>query len=303
MKTILSTAFFIVAHICIAQKVIPLYDGAIPNSKTTPKDYLEQRDNSGFILNVSIPTLTIYLPEKSIATGTAVIIAPSGGYEVWVDEGVEIAKAFNQVGAAAFILKYRLPNDAIMIDKTIGPLQDAQSALVTVRERCKEWSIDPKKVGFVGISAGGHLASTAGTHFDKAVVQNNNISVRPDFMILLYPVISFDPSQVKHSATRNNLLGETATTAQINFFSNEKQVTSDTPPTWLTHASDDNHISVKHSLLFYEALLKVKVNSELHILSTGGHGFAPEHPTRKMKWLDPCLDWMKELGMLGDKVH
>jgi acetyl esterase/lipase len=299
MKTILLLALAITGHICAAQKVIPLYNGLIPNSKKTPKEYVEQTDSSGFIINVSVPTLTIYLPDRSIANGTAVIITPSGGYEVWVDEGVEIAKAFNKVGVAAFILKYRLPSDAIMIDKSIGPLQDAQFALVTLRQRAAEWNIDPKKVGFVGISAGGHLASTVGTHFDNAVIQNNQISLRPDFMILLYPVISFDPAQVEQTATRNNLLGEKATQQQATFFSNEKHVTHDTPPTWLTHATDDDHISVKHSLLFYEALLKSKVNAELHIISTGGHGFAPEHETRKFRWLDPCFDWMKDSGFLS----
>jgi acetyl esterase/lipase len=301
MKTTLLISLMIVAHICTAQKVIPLYNGAIPNSKKTPKDYVEQRDTSGFIINVSVPTLSIYLPDKSIANGTAVIITPSGGYEVWVDEGVEIAKAFNKVGVAAFILKYRLPSDAIMIDKSIGPLQDAQTALVTLRQRANEWNINPKKIGFVGISAGGHLASTAGTHFNKSVIQNNQTSIRPDFMILLYPVISFDPAQVEQTATRNNLLGEKATQQQADFFSNEKHVTHDTPPTWLTHATDDGHISVKHSLLFYEALLKSKINGELHIISTGGHGFAPEHENRKFRWLDPCFDWMKDTGFLPSR--
>jgi acetyl esterase/lipase len=298
MKSMLAAYLLLLVNICFAQKVIPLYKGLIPNSKTLPNDYIEQIDSSGFVINISVPTLAVYLPDKSTANGTAVIIAPSGGYQVWVDEGVEIAHAFNKVGIAAFILKYRLPNDAIMIDKSIGPLQDAQTAVATLRQRAIEWNIDPNKVGFIGISAGGHLASTAGTHFNKAVIQNTQTNLRPDFMILLYPVISFDPTQVTQTATRKNLLGENITEEQINFFSNEKHVTSDTPPTWLIHATDDNRIKVKHSLLFYEALIKSKVNAELHILSTGGHGFAPEHPTRKMRWLDPCFEWLRESGFL-----
>ncbi len=299
MKTSIVIGLAVLVNICWGQRIIPLYNGKIPDSKTTPQNYIEQTNDSGFIINVSVPTLTIYLPDKSIANGTAVIIAPSGGYQVWVDEGVEIAQAFNKVGVAAFILKYRLPSDLIMIDKSVGPLQDAQTAVTTLRQRAQEWNIDPKKIGFVGISAGGHLASTAGTHFNNAVIQNNQLNLRPDFLILLYPVISFDPSQVAQTATRKNLLGENATQDLIDYFSNEKHVTPDTPPTWLIHATDDDRISVRHSLLFYEALLKAKVNAELHIISTGGHGFAPEHPTRNMRWLDPCFDWMKEIGFLS----
>ena len=293
MRSLILLSLLTITHVCSAQKVIPLYNGAIPNSKKTPQTYIEQTDSSGFIINVSIPTMTVFLPDKTIANGTAVIIAPSGGYEVWVDEGVDIAKAFNKVGVAAFILKYRLPSDAIMIDKSIGPLQDAQMAVATLRQRAKEWSIDPKKVGFVGISAGGHLASTAGTHFNRAVIESKT-DLRPDFMILLYPVISFDPAKVEQTATRKNLLGETPLQQQIDFFSNEKNVTSDTPPTWLIHAGDDDHISVRHSLLFYEALLKANVKTEFHILPTGGHGFALEHPTRKDKWIAWCFDWLRE---------
>jgi acetyl esterase/lipase len=278
-----------------SQNVIPLYSGDIPNAKKTPADYLEQRDARGFILNVSVPTLTTFFPEK--ANGTAVIIAPSGGYEVWVDEGEEMAHAFNKVGVTAFVLKYRLPSDKIMIDKTIGPLQDAQMAIMTLRKRAAEWKIDPHKIGFVGMSAGGHIASTAGTHFDNPVIENKEkISLRPDFMILLYPVISLDPEMVKKTKTANTLLGEKPSERQINFFSNEKHVTSETPPTWLIHAGDDDHVSARHSLVFYDALLKANVKSEIHILSTGGHGFSLDHPTKKDKWMDWCTDWLHENG-------
>jgi acetyl esterase/lipase len=297
MRPLILLLFLTISHVAFGQKSIPLYTGTIPNSKKTPQDYKEQRDNSGFIINVSIPTLTVFLPDKTIANGTSVIIAPSGGYEVWVDEGVDIAKAFNKAGVAAFVLKYRLPSDAIMVDKSIGPLQDAQMAIATLRHRAAEWSLDPNKIGFVGISAGGHLASTIGTHFNKAVIDSRQ-KLRPDFLILLYPVISFDPLQVKQSDTRKNLLSETPSQQQVDFFSNEKHVTSETPPTWLIHAGDDEHISIRHSLLFYEALLKANVKSEFHILPTGGHGFALEHPTRKDKWMEWCLDWLREGGFI-----
>jgi acetyl esterase/lipase len=281
------------------ERVFPLYESAIPNSKKTPAGYVEEINSSGFITKVSVPTLTAFFPDKEITNGTAVIIAPSGGYEVWVDEGTAIAKAFNKIGVAAFILKYRLPSDEIMVDRTIGPLQDAQTAIMILRKRASEWSINPGKIGFVGISAGGHIATTAGTHFNTPVIENNEkISLRPDFMILLYPVISLDPALVSKTQTRKNLLGETPSQEQSDFFSNEKHVTADTPPTWLIHAGDDSRITVRHSLLFYDALLKAHVKSELHILPTGGHGFALEHPTRQDKWMGWCTDWLRENGFV-----
>jgi acetyl esterase/lipase len=281
------------------QEVIPLYNGAIPNAKKTPANYIEEINSSGFVIKVSVPALTAFFPEKKIATGTAVIIAPSGGYEVWVDEGSDIARAFNAIGVTAFVLKYRLPSDEIMTDKSIGPLQDAQMAVMTLRKRAAEWKIDPDKIGFVGISAGGHLASAAGTHFNTSLIENKDkISLRPDFMILLYPVISFDAALLSKTQTRTNLLGENPAKALADFFSNEKHVTPDTPPVWLIHAADDKRITVRHSLLFYDALLKANVKAEMHILQSGGHGFALEHPTRKDKWMDWCADWLQENGFM-----
>jgi acetyl esterase/lipase len=282
--------------LCTAQeKIIRLYDGPIPNSKHTPSHYVEQIDSSGFVVRISIPTLTAFFSKTS--NGTSVIIAPSGGYAVWVDEGADVARAFNKIGVTAFVLKYRLPNDEIMIDKTIAPLQDAQQALVIVRKRAAEWKIDPNKVGFVGISAGGHIASTAGTHFQTSFIANHEqVNLRPDFMILLYPVISLNSELVSKTQTRKNLLGEIPSEKQVHFFSNENHVALNTPPTWLIHAADDKRITVRHSLLFYEALLKASVKAELHILPTGGHGFALEHPTRQDKWMGWCADWLKENG-------
>lgn len=281
---------------CAQPKVIPLYNGNIPNSRPTPAGFKEQVDSDGFITKISVPTLTVFFPSRELANGTAVIIAPSGGYEVWVDEGEPVAKAFNKIGVTAFVLKYRLPSDEIMVDKTIAPLQDAQTALMMVRKNAVEWNINPNKVGFVGISAGGHLASTAGTHFKTSFIGNTNINLKPDFLILLYPVISLDKAMA--SGTRENLLGAKPVEEKINFFSTDKHVTPETPPTWLIHAADDRHISVRHSLMFYDALLKAGVKGELHILPTGGHGFALEHPTRGEKWMQWCEDWLREGGFL-----
>lgn len=281
----------------IAQSnVIPLYSGDIPNSKKTPAHYQEVRDTTnGYFTNVSVPTLTVYSPKNGLGNGTAVIIFPSGGYRVVVDEGEDVAKAFVSKGITAFVLKYRLPSDEVMIDKSIAPLQDAQMAIKFVRLHAKEYRIDINKVGFVGLSAGGHVASTAATHPTHEVIANpEKINLRPDFLVLVYPVISFTHAQVK--ATITKLLGENPTEASLNFFSSEKHVNATTPPTFLVHAGDDTRVSVQHSMLFYEALQKANVKAEFHILQNGGHAFGLEHPTRGNQWFLWCSDWLKENG-------
>lgn len=300
MKSINLILFAILLTVCnnslfAQQMVIPLYSGEILNSKITPSSYKENLDTNGLFTNISIPTLTVFSPKKGTENGTAVIVMPSGGYRVVVDEGPDFAKAFNSKGVTVFVLKYRLPSDEIMIDKTIGPLQDAQMAIKYVRMNAEKYNINPNKIGFVGVSAGGHLASTAATHLKNVVIDNKeNTSLRPDFMVLVYPVISF--THFKVSATINRLLGPTPPEDSLSFFSNEKHVTGNTPPTFLVHAGDDERVSVQHSLLFYEALQKEKVKSEIHIIQSGGHGFGLEHDTRGDQWFYWCIDWLKENG-------
>jgi len=248
---------------------------------------------------VSIPTLTPYLPEKGTANGTAIIIFPGGGYAglSMENEGSSIAKAFSSFGVTAFVVKYRLPSDSIMVDKTIGPLQDAQQAVLTVRKNAAKWGINPAKIGIIGFSAGGHLASTAGTHFDKVVIDDKEgISVRPDFMALLYPVITFGP--LTHSGSRENLIGKSLSAAQVELYSNEKQVTANTPITFIVHAEDDDVVPVQNSLMFYNALLKNKVKAEMHIFQAGGHGFGLNNQKSKDKWIDWCKNWLDENGLL-----
>jgi len=280
--------------------VIQLYSGEIPNAKKTPENYRENLDTNGLFTQISIPTLTVYKPEKDKANGTAVIIMASGGYRVLVDEGAEIARAFTNKGITSFVLKYRLPADEIMLDKSIGPLQDAQMAIKLVRMKAKEHNIDADKIGLVGLSAGGHLASTAGTHLNTILIENKeNTNLRPDFLILVYPVISF--TRAKVNATIAKLLGPNPPEDSLNFFSNEKHVTANTPPTFLLHAGHDLRVSAEHSLLFYEALQQAKVNAEFHILQNGGHGFGLEHETRGDQWFSWCIDWLNEIGF-GNKV-
>jgi len=292
---LMASTFFVYAQQSAA---INLYPKGVPNSKPTPGDYIENDDN-GHAVKVSIPTLTPFFPEKGTANGAAVIICPGGGYSgLAIDkEGYAVAKEFVKIGVTAFVLKYRLPSDAIMVDKTIGPLQDAQAAIQMLRIRAAEWGINPAKVGIIGFSAGGHLASTAGTHFDKAVIDNkNNISLRPDFMLLLYPVITF--GDMAHKGSMNNLLGLNPSLALVNLYSNEKQVTATTPITFLVQAEDDKTVPVQNSLMFYDALLKNNVKAEMHIYQEGGHGFGLNNAKSSEHWFDWCKSWMNENGLL-----
>jgi acetyl esterase/lipase len=304
MKTILS-AFILTIAATIAygqEKPMPLYPKGIPNSKPTPATYIEKTDKSNWITGVSVPTLTAYLPEKGKANGAAIVVCPGGGYAGLANahEGMAICQEFNKIGVTAYLLKYRLPSDDIMVDRCIGPLQDAQMAILTVRENAKAWGINPAKIGIIGFSAGGHLASTEGTHFDKAVIENKeNISLRPDFMMLLYPVISF--GEQAHIGSRENLVGKTPSAAQVDLYSNEKQVTANTPPTFLVHAEDDNVVPVQNSLMFYEALLKNKVKAEMHLFQEGGHGFGMNNSKNKGKWFDWATNWLDENGFLSGK--
>lgn len=278
--------FSFIAH---SQEIVEIYPGSVPNSKKTEK---KETFNGGMFRAVSKPTLEVYLPEKEKATGAAVIIIPGGSYAVVVyqGEGISNAKQFAKNGIAAFVLKYRLPDDSIMQNKTIGPLQDAQQAIKYVRENAGKFGVDVNKVGIAGFSAGGHLASTAATHFSKAVIDNaNNTNLRPDFQVVVYPVISMQDS-LTHRDSRNNLLGKTPSKETVDLYSNELQVAKNTPPTYITHAADDNVVDVDNSIKYFEALRHSKVQVEMHIYPSGGHGFIFRQPD----WIDPLLLWMKK---------
>jgi acetyl esterase/lipase len=284
-----------------AQQEMPLYGAdPIPNSKPAPN--AEKIDSSGVparysYSKVSHPTLAVWLPPADKRNGTAVVVCPGGGYVhlAMTHEGTEVAAWLNSLGITAFVLKYRLPSDEIMVDKTIGPLQDAQRAIQLVRQRAGEWGINPSKVGIMGFSAGGHLASTAGTHFMKPVIANpSGVSLRPDFMILLYPVISFDDS-IGHRGSRDALLGRNPSPAQIREYSNELQVTDQTPPTFLVHAEDDKTVPVLNSINFYEALMRHHVPAEMHLYPRGGHGFGMHNHTTKDLWPERLQNWLDTL--------
>lgn len=281
-----------------AQQTIPLYDGKAPGMLPVASE--EKYDSSRqHAFNVTDPSLTVYLPAKNKATGAAIIVCPGGGYGMLVmgTEGHTIAKYFADHGVAAFALKYRLPDEKRMEDKSIAPLQDAQRAFQIVRSRAREWNIDTAKVGIMGFSAGGHLASTASTHFNQQVIPAiKNISVRPSFSILVYPVISMAPP-LGHAGSAKNLLGENPSAEKVKLFSNELQVTENTPPSFLIHAGDDKGVDVDNSIYYYEALRKNKVPAEMHIFPKGDHGFILHIPQED--WLPLILKWMQQGGFIS----
>ncbi len=249
--------------------------------------------------NISIPTLTIFLPEDNGHQKTAVIICPGGGYRVasLIKEGFAIAREFNKNGIAAFVLKYRVPEDSAMENKSVVPLQDAQRAIQIVRINADKWKLDSGKIGIMGFSAGGHVASTASTHFSSSMIDNPvNTNLRPDFSILIYPVISFEDS-VGHMGSRERLIGKNPGRQLIESFSNELQVNKKTPPAFLVHASDDKAVPVANSIRYYEALLKNDIPAELHIYKGGGHGFGMINPTTDDRWMESCIHWMKSMNL------
>ncbi|MGF1923733.1 MAG: alpha/beta hydrolase [Bacteroidia bacterium] len=294
MNRILILVFFLNVMIgdIIAQEVIPLYGSKIPGSKIAP-DYKEEivngTDGVSRVSRVTDPTLTAFLPVKGRASGTAVIICPGGGYGILAfdKEGTKVAERFAEIGVTAFVLKYRLPSHLIMDDKSMGPLQDALQAIYLVRKNASLWGISTDKIGIMGFSAGGHLAASLTVHYNDMKVQNQeSISLRPDFSILVYPVISF--GAVTHAGSVRNLVGENPTQAQRTYFSTQNYVNANTPPTFLVHANDDNAVPVKNSILFNEALVKFKVPAEMHIYQTGGHGFG-----LKGTWFEALRRWME----------
>lgn len=302
----LYSLIFVCIFFCLnssAQEVKLLWpNGNIPNYKKTAE--VEKRDTTG-IVRISLvqqPAIEVYLPSKQSATGQAIVVCPGGGYGIlaydW--EGTDIAKWLNANGIAAIVLKYRLPNSKSNVDPKLSPLLDAQRAIRTVRANAGKWNIKKDKIGIIGFSAGGHLASTAGTHFDKgnptAADTIDRQSSRPDFMVLMYPVITM-LRQSMHQGSRNNLIGANADSATAKYYSNELQVTKETPPTFLVHASDDKTVPIENSIIFYQALIANSIPAEMHIYPYGGHGFGLAIGKGYLSsWTDRCIDWLQSLN-------
>lgn len=277
-------------------ETIPLWSNEIPasiKSNTYEEVTILENGTVDKVSKVTTPTLSIFLPEKP--NGTAVVICPGGGYAYLAinKEGFKVAQWLNTLGITAFVLKNRLPSDEIMQDKTIGPLQDAQEAIRYVRRNAEKWAINTQKVGVIGFSAGGHLASTLSTHYNDEVYKaTDNISARPDFSILIYPVISME-EKITHKGSRNNLLGAAPSTALIEKYSNEKQIDSLTPPTYIVHAVDDKAVPVENSIQYFLALKKNNVRSEIHLYEKGRHGFGLGNNGTSKNWTKQCEEWLR----------
>ena len=250
------------------------------------------------------PTLTVYSLPKDEVNGAGVVICPGGGYQhLAVDhEGDAVAKWLNSIGVTAFLLRYRIAPRY----RQPSPLQDARRAVRTVRHRAQEWLVDPRRVGLLGFSAGGHLASITATRWNEGNAGADDpidrVSSRPDFLILGYPVVTFE-GKYANTGCRDNLLGDGGSEKLIQMLSSERHVNASTPPTFLVHAGDDKAVPPENSVLFYLALRKAGVKCELHIYERGGHGFglAPDDPVLA-SWPRRCADWLRRRGLL-EKPH
>ncbi|NGM66184.1 alpha/beta hydrolase [Sphingobacterium sp. SGR-19] len=279
MKFIYSILFVVLLnYYTLAQEKVALYT-EIPNATKSAEGLGEE----------NIPVLYKYeLPSAK----QAVLVIPGGGYShVAINhEGHEIAKAFNQEGYSAFVLYYRLPKDEYMEIRKIGPLQDAQRGMQYIREH-----YDFDKIGVIGFSAGGHLASSLSNHFDDVKIENEHaIDLAPDFSVLVYPVISMD-DEITHKGSKKNLIGEQPHSDDLLYFSLEKQVSTKTPPTFLVHAEDDKAVPVANALRYKEALDRAGVINDMFIYNTGGHGFGLHNKTDARKWSEVMFTWLKDL--------
>ena len=281
---------------------------ALPLRASEPNDVPEVDDGRGpdyldrFISQITVATLTPYPAPAATATGAAVLICPGGGYHgVAIDqEGHDIARWLNGFGVAGVVLKYRSPNPAPGPRcQPYGPLRDAQCALRLLRSRAQEWRLDVGRVGILGFSAGGHLAASASTLFADSTESDPALaclSCRPDFTVLVYPVVSFTAEGVLHAGSRSNLLGAKPSEELARHFSCELQVTKETPPAFLAHTGDDG-VPVANSLLYYQALQRAGVRAELHVFPEGGHGYGMRPRGFAVdSWPERCREWLLRLG-------
>lgn len=276
--SLLFFAFVSTLHHVSAQQRMLLYPDTIPMAKPT----------------TDTPRLTLYRPNTNKKSNIAVIVCSGGAYAGRANsvEGIPACKKLNEAGITAFLLDYRVPKEAKMFHKEQVPLMDAQRAILYVREHAKEYHIDPHQIGIMGFSAGGHLVSTVGTHFNSTLLTNAaKTSLRPDFMILVYPVISFADS-LTHMGSRQNLIGPDLSPEKITYYSNELQVTDDTPPAYITHGMDDKVVKVANSLYFSAALRQHHVPVELFLYEKGKHGYGVDNKQATVQWIDDCIQWI-----------
>lgn len=282
---------------------LPLWEQNIPNY--VPSGEVEIRDSGDIvsIRKVQTPLLDVYLPSRKNSTGDAIVICPGGGYWIlaydW--EGSDIAKYLNAKGIAAIVLKYRLPTSSSQVVPHLSPLMDAQRAMRLVRYHAADWKINPGRIGIMGFSAGGHLASSLSTHHDQGDPGNidpvERISCRPDFSILIYPVITFT-EDFRHNGSREALIGKDPSPELIKYYSSELQVKSDTPPAILIHSLDDTAVPVENSLVYFEALRKYNITSSLHVYPYGGHGYSLAIGKGYLStWPERVVEWVSYLNL------
>ncbi|AYD47308.1 alpha/beta hydrolase [Arachidicoccus soli] len=300
-KLFTTTAILIFCRIVIAQNFIPIWpSGHIPNSK-----HLKLTDSiaNERVYRVMLPGMYAFFPGKQENQGAAVVICPGGGYErlAYVISGLQLAKWFNTMGITAFVLNYRLPNSPDLITRQNGPLMDAQRAIRFIRANANKWGIDPEKVGIMGSSSGGHLAASAGViNEDISAIKDSldNYSYKPDFTILVSPVIDMS-TPYAHAGSVRNLLGPNAPDSLLKKFSLQLHVTPTTPPCFITDAINDKTVNPMNSLLFYEALLKNKVVVSFHAFPQGKHSIAlRNNPGSTQLWTALCEAWLNEMGII-----
>lgn len=285
-------ALLITTTLFAQDKTLKVWPNGAPNDNGMKLP--EEKYDGVRVRNVSEAEMYVYLPEKAKNTGAAVVICPGGGYmiEAMDHEGYDMAEWLKSKGVAGIVLKYRLPYGHHEI-----PSGDAKQAIRIVRQNAKEWGINPEKIGIAGSSAGGHLASTVGTQFDLGNRESSDpleqTSSRPDFMLLLYPVISFNEA-FGHMGSRKNLIGEGNDWKMVEKYSNELQVSAQTPPTFLILADDDKTVPPRNSVEFYLALKKYNIPAEMHIYQEGGHGFGMTKKNLPVdQWPVLFFNWMK----------
>lgn len=304
MKTFrIIVLLFIVPFMAVAQTpdVMKIWPGQAPysNGQITP-----EKDNNGSITNIGEASIIVYHPEHGKANGSAVIICPGGGYsgEASIKEGHDVAKWFASFGVTGIVLKYRLPGADGITERDKAPLSDAQRTIRLVRSKATEWGLKSNQIGIMGFSAGGNLAVNAGTHFDGGNPQSSDpveqISCRPDILILMYPVISME-ANLTHMGSRNNLLGRQPDSTKVKYYSGEQNVTAETPPTFLVQATDDKVVKVENSIYFYLAIHKFGIPVEMHIYEKGGHGFGMNQTTgTALSWPERLKAWMEQRKLL-----
>jgi len=278
----------------------PLYNVIPNNIKQDNKESSSSQTGILIIEKVSEPAYQYYRAGNDIESRPCVIVCPGGGYGILAasHEGSDLAQFFNSIGVNALVLKYRIPNASNQVDKSIAPLQDVQQAMYLCRLNAKNWGIDVNKIGVMGFSAGGHLAASLATHYDDVKINNpENISLRPDFQLLIYPVITFH--DFGHGGSRNNLIGPMITEEAIHYFSNEEHVNQDSPPAFLVHAKDDDAVPVSNSTTYYKQLQLNKVAAEIYLFEKGGHGFGMKNPTSEVYWPNLLKQWMQKKQLIN----